>query len=131
MKKLIALLLILIITPFLVTSEKAIIEEVIEISAYNSKIPETEKWEYVKARAFDENNVLHKGYNKPIIIVLNDGTPAKDSLIVIDFIKNLKTIIPNIKIGLDKLEDERYPFHYVQLSFGTESKLHSYLEKKN
>ncbi|SHG56047.1 Histidine kinase-, DNA gyrase B-, and HSP90-like ATPase [Salegentibacter echinorum] len=130
MKKLIALILILLITPFLVTSEKSISEKAQKISEHNSKTPETVKWEYVKIRAFNENKVLYTGYNKPVIIILNDGTPAKDSLIVVDFIKKVKNLLPSIKIGLNNLDGERFPFHYVQLSFGTESQLHDYFEKR-
>lgn len=41
MRKLIVIILILIITPFLVTSEKSINKKAQEISEHNSKMPET------------------------------------------------------------------------------------------
>ncbi|MEO8254651.1 MAG: hypothetical protein ABI554_09745 [Flavobacterium sp.] len=71
MKKLIALILILIITPFFIVSKKTVNEKAKEVSIKNSKKQKTTNWEYLKARAFDENNVLIKGYDKPILIQLN------------------------------------------------------------
>ncbi|WOD45121.1 hypothetical protein [Hwangdonia lutea] len=85
MKKLILLILILIITPFLITSEKSINEKAIKISVHNSKLPETANWEYVKMKVFDVNGKLEKGYDKPVQINLDRSATHNDSIIVSNF----------------------------------------------
>ncbi|MDX1365900.1 MAG: hypothetical protein R3243_16970, partial [Arenibacter latericius] len=130
MKRIILLVLILAVTPFLLESEKTLHQQVEEIRISNSKNPETLKWEYVKDRAFDEYNNLTKGYNKPVIIYLNEDATRQDSLFVNEYIKKLKALIPSMKIGLDSLEGASYPFHYVNLGFGSESFLHQYFAKQ-
>jgi len=130
MKKLIVLILILIITPFLIISEKTLNEQAEDKRELNSKNPETLKWEYVKDRAFDENDVLNKGYDKPVIINLSKDATYKDSVIVKDFIKNLKLLIPSIKIGFITNE-YKLPYHYVNLGFKEHVVYPGYYEERN
>lgn len=132
MKKLIALILILLITPFLVTSEKALVEETIEISIHNTMIPETANWEYVKMKVFDENGKLEKEYEKPVIIDLGKSATCNDSLIVDQFIEEMKTLVPNIQIGFELPAEIRFPFHYVTLHFRNDSiQYEGFLNKKS
>lgn len=100
MKKLIALILILLITSFIVVSK--------DDMSLNQKI-ETEKrknlknknWEYVKDRLFDgETEKVYKR-EEPILISLRYAS-KEDSLIVNEIIRELRTVIPNKTIDYFK-----------------------------
>ena len=132
MKKLIALILILVVIPFFIISEESLNLEVNKIKLENIKNPEFKKWEYVKDRVFDENGVIEKGYDKPVIIQLGKSASYKDSLIVSDFIEELKILLPTIKIGFELPKEISFPFHYVSLGFRNDSiEYDRYLIKEN
>ncbi|MEN9907725.1 MAG: hypothetical protein RLZZ540_866 [Bacteroidota bacterium] len=95
MKKLIALILILVISSFVVVSneEKPLN---IKIAIENSKNPnpKNKNWEYVKDRLFDgETEKVYKREG-PILISLKYAS-KQDSLIVNEIIRELRTVIPN------------------------------------
>jgi sensor histidine kinase YesM len=103
MKKLIALILILVITSFIVVSEKDTSLEM-EIATENkkNKNPINQKWEYIKKEIADEKIDLKidysQKYQEPILLDLKNAN-AKDSLAVIAFIKNLNVVFPLKKVG--------------------------------
>ncbi|SKB70550.1 Histidine kinase [Salegentibacter holothuriorum] len=101
MKKLIALILILIITPFLVSSEKALVTEALEISKHNTMIPETANWEYVKDRIFDGETSFFGRLEGPISITLEEAT-KEDSLLLEETISDIREILPNKEIRILK-----------------------------
>jgi sensor histidine kinase YesM len=106
MKKLIALILILVITSFIVVSKDDTPLNM-ELSFNKNGNPndivyvkppdfksEKYKWEYIKERLFDgetENVYKIKG---PILISLKDASP-QDSIIINEIIQELRIIIPN------------------------------------
>lgn len=99
MKKLIALILILVITNFVVVSnDDQPLSMKIAIENSNNPNPKNEKWEYVKDRLFDgETEKVYK-HEGPILISLNRAS-KQDSLIVNEIIKELRTVIPNKTIA--------------------------------
>ena len=103
MKKLIALILILVITSLVVVSKKDTSLEM-EIATEKSRNPnpKNEKWEYIKQQIADEKIDLEldypQKYQEPILLDIKNAT-AKDSLAVIAFIKNLKALFPSKKVG--------------------------------
>ncbi len=121
MKKIILLVLILVVSWSLIVSDKALTIQAREISEINSKKPETSKWEYLKDRAFDDIGNLTRGYNKPVLIKLNQNYTLKDSLIVKSFIEKLKVLIPSIKIGFELDKGINPPFHHIALGFSKKS----------
>lgn len=97
MKKLIALILILVITSFVVVSNKPKFFN--ENQIRESIDSENFKWEYVKERLFDgetENVYKIKG---PILISLKNAS-KQDSTIVKEIMQELRKIIPNKTIDL-------------------------------
>jgi two-component system LytT family sensor kinase len=103
MKKLIALILILVITSFVVVSKKdTSLEMEIAIEKSRNPNPRNEKWEYIKQEIADEKIDLEldysQKYQEPILLDLKNAT-AKDSLAVVAFIKNLKALFPLKKVG--------------------------------
>lgn len=117
MKKIIALVLILVITPFFIHSDKSLSQQVEEIRVENSKDPETANWEYIKDRAFDNVGNLKKGYDKPVLLRFDKLTP-QDSVIVDDFIKKIKELAPAVEIynSSDTIPDA--PYHQIVLGLG-------------
>lgn len=113
MKKLIALILILIFTSFIVVSKKdtslemeiAIeksgnINDVVYVKPPDFK-SEKYKWEYIKDRLFDgETEHVYK-IRGPILISLKNAS-RQDSLIIKEIIQDLRTIIPNKTIDYFK-----------------------------
>lgn len=103
MKKLIALILILVITSFVVVSKKDTSLEM-EIAIENKKNtnPINQKWEYIKHEIEDGKIDLEldypQKYQEPILLDIKNAT-TKDSLAVIAFIKNLKELFPLKKVG--------------------------------
>lgn len=102
MKKLIALILILVITSFVVVSKDSTPltpEMVIEKSRKSN--PKNEKWEYVKHEIANEKIDLEldysQKYQEPILLDLKNAT-AKDSLAVVAFMKDLKELFPLKKV---------------------------------
>lgn len=103
MKKLIALILILVITSFVVVSKKETsLEEEIAIEKSRNLNPKNEKWEYIKQEIADKKIDLEldypQKYQEPILLDIKNET-AKDSLAVITFIKNLKEVFPLKNVG--------------------------------
>jgi two-component system, LytTR family, sensor kinase len=95
MKKLIALILILVITSFVVVSKNDTSLN-INIANDKSKNPNqyNKNWEYVKDRLFDgETEKVYKREG-PILISLKYAS-KQDSLIVNEIIRELRTVIPN------------------------------------
>lgn len=95
MKKLIALILILLITSFIVVSKNDTSLN-LNIEAKKSKNPNqyNKNWEYVKDRLFDgETEKVYKREG-PILISLKYAS-KQDSLIVNEIIRELRTVIPN------------------------------------
>jgi two-component system LytT family sensor kinase len=95
MKKLIALILILVITSFVVVSKDSkplnfnIAKEKTE--SPNSK---NKNWEYVKDRLFDGQTEKVYKIEGPILVVLNKAS-KQDSLAVHKIMKELRTILPH------------------------------------
>lgn len=125
MKKLIALILILVITSFVVVSKDS---EPLEIkfakeNSYNPN-PKNKNWEYVKDRLFDgeTEKVLKRG--GPILFSLNNAS-QQDSLIVNEIIKELRTVILNKTIdyfdnftGVSlHIAGQNYNTKYKEISF--------------
>jgi two-component system LytT family sensor kinase len=98
MKKLIALILILVITSFIVVSKRPLSAE---IAIENSRNPKNEKWEYIKQEIADGKIDLKldysQKYQEPILLDIKNAT-AKDSLAVVAFMKNLKELFPLKKV---------------------------------
>lgn len=95
MKKLIALILILVITSFVVVSKNDTSLNM-NIANHKSKNPNqyNKNWEYVKDRLFDgETEKVYKREG-PILISLKYAS-KQDSLIVNEIIRELRTAIPN------------------------------------
>lgn len=95
MKKLIALILILVITSFVVVSKDS---EPLEIKFAkensNNPNPKNKNWEYVKDRLFDGETEKVLKREGPILFSLNNAS-QQDSLIVNEIIQELRTVIPN------------------------------------
>jgi len=117
MKKIIVLVLILIITPFFIVSEEPLVLEINKIKLENIKNPELKKWEFIKDRVFYKNGVLEKGYDKPVLITLDENATDKDSIIVSGFIEELKILMPSVLISLEFSKKVKPPYHYVNVSF--------------
>ncbi|WP_051254285.1 sensor histidine kinase [Arenibacter latericius] len=117
MKRIILLVLILAVTPFLIISEKPLNQQVEEISRYNSKQPEFRGWEYIKNRAFNKNGTLQKGYDKPVIIQMERDATFKDSIIVDGFIKKLNGLLPTVRIGFNSDSTWIAPIHNIIMGF--------------
>jgi len=100
MKKLIALILILVITSFIVVSNRPLsYKDIIELR--ESLDPKDSKWEYVKDRLFDgETENVYK-IEGPILISLKNAS-QQDSIIVKEIIQELRIIIPNKNIDFYK-----------------------------
>lgn len=103
MKKLIALILILVITSFVVVSKKdTSLEMEIATEKSQNQNPEKQKWEYVKQEIADEKIDLKldypKKYQEPILLDIKNAS-TKDSLAVVALIKNLKELFPIKKVG--------------------------------
>lgn len=102
MKKLIALILILVITSFVVVSKKdSSLEMEITIEKSNIQNPENQKWEYIKQEIADGKIDLKldysQKYQEPILLEIKNAT-AKDSIAVAAFMRNLKKIFPLKKV---------------------------------
>ncbi|SHJ73955.1 LytTr DNA-binding domain-containing protein [Arenibacter nanhaiticus] len=97
MKRIILLVLILVVTPFLVESEKTLNQLVEEIGISNSKNPETANWEYVKDRVFDGETSVFRKLEGPILIELMDASKT-DSLLVSEIILDIREILPHKEI---------------------------------
>lgn len=82
------------------------------------KDAETVNWEYLKDRTFNENNILQKGYDTPVVIQLNDDYSVKDSLIVADVLHKIKVLIPSVKVGFQTNREGNSLAHLVFLGFG-------------
>ncbi|MEO8252908.1 MAG: histidine kinase [Flavobacterium sp.] len=98
MKKLVALILILVITSFVVVSKDDTSLNM-KIASENSKNPNprNKNWEYLKDRLFDgetEKVIKREG---AILISLQNAS-KQDSLIVSEIIKELRVVIPNLPI---------------------------------
>lgn len=102
MKKLIALILILVITSFVVVSNE---EDPLIVKISNDKIfhpnPKNKNWEYVKDRLFDGETENVYRLQGPILIDLTNAT-KQDSLAVEESIKQLRTILPHKTIDYFK-----------------------------
>nr|WP_315151591.1 histidine kinase [uncultured Flavobacterium sp.] len=100
MKKLIALILILVITSFVVVSKDDMsLNQKIETEKRRN--PKNKNWEYVKDRLFDgETEKVYKREG-PILISLRYAS-KEDSLIVNEIIRELRTVIPNKTIDYFK-----------------------------
>ena len=118
MKKLIALILILIISSFVVVSKKDTSLEM-EIASENKN------WEYVKDRLFDGETEKVLKREGPILISLKYAT-NQDSLIVNEIIQELRTVIPNqtidyfdnfTGISLETAIQNGYNINYKGISF--------------
>lgn len=116
MKRIIALVLILIITPFFIHSDKSLNLQAEEIRIENSKNPKTANWEYIKDRAFDNVGNLKKGYDKPVVINLKDYT-QQDSIIVYNFVREIGKLTPNVEIEITTGNIARLSHHYIYLEF--------------
>lgn len=125
MKKLIALILILVITSFVVVSKDS---EPLEIkfakeNSYNPN-PKNKNWEYVKDRLFDGETEKVLKREGPILFSLNNAS-QQDSLIVNEIIKELRTVIPNKTIdyfdnftGVSlHIAGQNYDKKYKEISF--------------
>lgn len=102
MKKLIALILILVVTSFIVVSKDDMtLEQRIETEKSRNPNSKNKKWEYVKHQITDDKVDLNVDYPKvfqePILLDIKNAT-AKDSLAVVAFMKNLKEIFPLKKV---------------------------------
>lgn len=102
MKKLIALILILVITSFVVVSkDDTSLEMEIAIENSNNSNPKDKKWEYIKQEIANEKIDLKvdysQKYQEPILLDIKNAT-AKDSLAVFAFMRNLKNIFPLKKV---------------------------------
>jgi len=98
MKKLIALILILVISSFIVGSKDGMsLEQRIETEKSKNPNLKNKKWEYVKYQITDNKIDLNldypKAYQEPLLLDIKNAT-AKDSLAVVAFMKNLKEIFP-------------------------------------
>jgi sensor histidine kinase YesM len=100
MKKLIALILILVISSFVVVSNKPKFFNENQIRQSRESIhSENFKWEYVKERLFDgETEKVYK-IKGPILISLKKAS-KQDSTIVKEIMQELRKIIPNKTIDL-------------------------------
>ena len=103
MKKLVALILILVISSFVVVSRKdTSLEMKIASENKNNTNPIYLKWEYIKKQIADGKIDLEidysQKYQEPILLDLKNAT-SKDSLAVIAFVKDLKKIFPLKKVG--------------------------------
>lgn len=99
MKKLIALILILVITSFIVVSKDGIpLNQRLDpsVSTGKSKNPNTKNknWEYVKDRLFDGETENVYRIEGPILLFLNNAS-KKDSLAVQEIMRDLRAIMPN------------------------------------
>lgn len=95
MKKLIALILILVITSFIVVSKESTPLNIkIATEKRNNTNPKNKKWEYVKNRLFDGETEKVLKREGPILIELKYAS-KQDSLIVNEIIQELRTVIPN------------------------------------
>ncbi|MBA0885079.1 sensor histidine kinase [Flavobacterium undicola] len=109
MKKLIALILILVITSFVVVSkDDQSLSMKIAIENSKNPNPKNKNWEYVKDRLFDgETENVYK-LKEPILIDLTNAT-KQDSLAVEEIIKELRTILPNKTIDyFNNFTDKNY-----------------------
>ncbi len=95
MKKLIALILILVITSFVVVSKDSIpIGVKIATDNSNNSNPKNKNWEYVKNRLFDGQTEKVYRIEGPILVVLNKAS-KQDSLAVHQIINELRIILSN------------------------------------
>lgn len=126
MKKLIALILILVITSFVVVSEgDKSLDQNIQIEKRNNTNPKNKNWEYVKDRLFDGETEKVLKREGPILISLKYAT-NQDSLIVNEIIQELRTVIPNqtidyfdnfTGISLETAIQNGYNINYKGISF--------------
>jgi len=102
MKKLIASILILVVTSFMVVSKDDTSLN-IKIASENGKNPNprNKKWEYIKQEIVNEKIDLEldysQEYQEPILLDIKNPT-VKDSLAIIAFIKDLKELFPLKKV---------------------------------
>lgn len=126
MKKLIALILILVITSFVVVSEgDTSLDQNIQIEKRNNTNPKNKNWEYVKDRLFDGETQKVLKREGPILISLKYAS-KQDSLIVNEIIQELRTVIPNqtidyfdnfTGISLETAIRNGYNINYKGISF--------------
>ena len=103
MKKLIALILILVITSFVVVSKDGVpLNQKMDsrvLSGKNEDINSKNKnWEYVKDRLFDGETENVYRMEGSILFILNKATKY-DSLVVQQIMKELRTILPNTTVA--------------------------------
>lgn len=95
MKKLIALILILVITSFVVVpKDSKPLSNKIVLENSNNPNPKNKKWEYVKDRLFDGETEKVYRVEGPILLTLYKAT-KQDSLVVLQIMKELRVILPN------------------------------------
>lgn len=119
MKKLIALILILVVTSFIVLSNRP--KYFNENQAMERIDSENFKWEYVKDRLFDgetENVYKIKG---PILISLKNAS-RQDSIIVAEIMHEIRAVIPNKTIA--------YYENFTGKAFKLDSKSNRYAKIK-
>src|SRR5688572_8322998 len=102
MKKLIALILILVITSFIVvTNDSTPLTPEMAIEKSQKNTSENEKWEYIKDRLFDgETDWVYKMEGPILIDIVNAS--KQDSLAVEETIKQLRAILPHKTIDYFK-----------------------------
>lgn len=126
MKKLIALILILVISSFVVVSEgDTSLDQNIQIEKRNNTNPKNKNWEYIKDRLFDGETEKVLKREGPILISLKYAS-KQDSLIVNEIIQELRTVIPNqtidyfdnfTGISLETAHRNGYNINYKGISF--------------
>lgn len=70
---------------------------------------------------FDENGKLEKGYEKPVLISLDKSASYQDSLIIENFIYEVKTILPNVEVDFKITDKNRVFKHQINLQFRKDS----------
>lgn len=128
MKKLIALILILVITSCIVVSKNdTSLNQNIEKEKSKNPNHYNKNWEYVKDRLFDGETEEVPKREGPILITLRNAS-KQDSLIVDEIIKELRTVIPNIPVDyfknftgvpLQTALQNGYSVKYKDISFDT------------
>jgi two-component system, LytTR family, sensor kinase len=126
MKKLVALILILVISSFVVVSEDDMsLDQKIQKEKRNNTNPKNKNWEYVKDRLFDGETDKVLKREGPILIALKYAS-KQDSLIVNEIIQELRTVIPNrtidyfdnfTGISLETARRNGYNINYKGISF--------------
>ncbi|MDD7915298.1 sensor histidine kinase [Polaribacter ponticola] len=134
MKRIIALLVVLVITSY-ITKTKTFVPKYVTVSKtvegihvkLNPKL--NPNWEYVKDRLFEGNGesdyaykINYRNKNYPILISTQDAT-SQDSIVVNEIITKLKTLIPNRKFLFIK--------DYIEKTYPEASKEWENFKRKN